>query len=112
MDQVLLEDQQDGSGSFRGIDYVCETVRGGSGNNPNPDKYYFEGECRCLFDKDTLDRRTFSSNEDSSHFDYTDRYHLGVGPVNATKVEWVIPDVDDEHTTLCGAIVNRYNVKD
>jgi hypothetical protein len=60
-----------------------------------------------LFDKDTLDRKN-----PSSHFDYTDRYHLGVGPVNATKVEWVIPDVDVEHTTLCGAIVNRYNIKE
>ena len=49
MDQLLLEDQQDGSGSFRGIDYVCEKVHGSGSCNPNPDKYYFEGECRFLF---------------------------------------------------------------
>jgi hypothetical protein len=98
MDQLLLEDQQDGSGSFRGIDYICESR--GSGN-PHPDKYYVEGECHCLFD--------FIP---SSHFDYTDRYHLGVGPVTATKVEWVIPDIDFEQTILCGAIVNRYNINE
>jgi hypothetical protein len=49
----------------------------------------------------------------SSHVDFTDRYyHLGVGPVNATKVQWVIPDVDVEQTILCGAIENRYNIKE
>ena len=124
MDQVLLlEDQRLGSMSFRGIDYICES-RGSM--NANPDKYYFEGECRCLFDKGTLDHLSWKDDSfDSIHPD-----DLGVGPVNsiltltpistqAVYTEFDISYVRDvehvrdvEQTTLCGAIVNRYNIKE
>jgi hypothetical protein len=78
--------------------------------NANPDKYYFEGECRCLFDKDTLDSTPPVLGEASwkdDSFDSIDRYQLGVGPVNTTALS---PNV--EYTILCGAIVNRYNINE
>lgn len=65
-----------------------------------------------MYDTGTLDSSPPVLDEDSwkysyDSFDSIDLYQLGVGPVNSTELCRNV-----EYTTLCGAIVNRYNIEE